>query len=109
MTPLAFGSFRIGIHIAAPALGIDPESMLDKTASSRLSTVYLPGSKITMLPDVTINHFTLAENRLCPVLSLYLDVSDDFTVKSTESRIEKIKLQPICVTIHSNSISTKPH
>ncbi len=92
VTPLAFGSFRIGIHIAAPALGIDPESMLDKAASSRLSTVYLPGNKITMLPDVTINHFTLAENRLCPVLSLYLDVSDDFTVKSTASRIEKIKI-----------------
>ena len=101
VTPLAFGSFRIGIHIAAPALGIDPESTLDKTASSRLSTVYLPGSKITMLPDVTINHFTLAENRLCPVLSLYLDVSDDFTVKSTESRIEKIK---IAANLRHNSL-----
>ncbi|WP_394807685.1 ribonuclease catalytic domain-containing protein [Nitrosomonas sp.] len=101
VTPLAFGSFRIGIHIAAPALGIVPESTLDKAASSRLSTVYLPGNKITMLPDVTINHFTLAENRLCPVLSLYLDVSDDFTVKSTESRIEKIK---IAANLRHNSL-----
>ncbi|MBX9637134.1 MAG: RNB domain-containing ribonuclease, partial [Nitrosomonas sp.] len=101
VTPLAFGSFRIGIHIAAPALGIDPESTLDKAASSRLSTVYLPGNKITMLPDVTINHFTLAENRLCPVLSLYLDVADDFTVKSTESRIEKIK---IAANLRHNSL-----
>ena len=101
VTPLAFGSFRIGIHIAAPALGIDPESTLDKAASSRLSTVYLPGNKITMLPDVTINHFTLAENRLCPVLSLYLDVSDDFTVISTESRIEKIK---IAANLRHNSL-----
>lgn len=92
VTPLAFGSFRIGIHIAAPALGIDPESALDKAAATRLSTVYLPGNKITMLPDEIINHFTLAENKLCPVLSLYLDVSDDFTVTHTESRIEKIKI-----------------
>ena len=92
VTPLALGSFRVGIHIAAPALGIDPESALDRIAATRLSTVYLPGSKITMLPDVTINHFTLAENRLCPVLSLYLDVSDDFTVTGTESRIEKIRI-----------------
>lgn len=92
VTPLAFGSFRIGIHIAAPALGIDPESALDEAAATRLSTVYLPGNKITMLPDEIINHFTLAENKLCPVLSLYLDVSDDFTVTNTESRIEKIKI-----------------
>ncbi|MER0202950.1 MAG: RNB domain-containing ribonuclease [Nitrosomonas sp.] len=92
VTPLSLGSFRIGIHIAAPALGITPESTFDKTASSRLSTVYLPGKKITMLPDTVINHFTLAENKLCPVLSLYLDVSDDFTVTATESRLEKINI-----------------
>lgn len=92
VTPLAFGSFRIGIHIAAPALGIEPESALDKAAATRLSTVYLPGNKITMLPDEIINHFTLAENKLCPVLSLYLDVADDFTVTNTESRIEKIRI-----------------
>jgi len=92
VTPLSLGSFRIGIHIAAPALGIDPDSSLDKTAATRLSTVYLPGNKITMLPEAVINHFTLAENTVCPALSLYLDVSDDFTVIKTESRIEKIKI-----------------
>lgn len=92
VTPLSLGSFRIGIHIAAPALGIIPESTIDKTAASRLSTVYLPGKKITMLPDAVINHFTLAESKLCPVLSLYLDVSDDFTVTATESRLEKINI-----------------
>ncbi|WP_295624641.1 RNB domain-containing ribonuclease [uncultured Nitrosomonas sp.] len=92
VTFLPLGSFRIGIHIAAPALGIDPDSSLDKTAATRLSTVYLPGNKITMLPEAIINHFTLAENTVCPALSLYLDVSDDFTVIKTESRIEKIKI-----------------
>ncbi|SEQ22276.1 ribonuclease catalytic domain-containing protein [Nitrosomonas ureae] len=92
VTSLSLGSFRIGIHIAAPALGIDPDSPLDKTAATRLSTVYLPGNKITMLPEAIINHFTLAENTVCPALSLYLDVSDDFTVIKTESRIEKIKI-----------------
>lgn len=92
VTPLSLGSFRIGIHIAAPALGIDPESVLDKVAATRLSTVYLPGNKITMLPEAAINHFTLIENRLQPALSLYLDVSDDFTVTRSESRIEKIKI-----------------
>ena len=92
VTQLTLGSFRIGVHIAAPALGIDPESRLDQVAASRLSTVYLPGNKITMLPEITINEFTLLEHQLCPALSLYLDVSDDFTVTATESKIEYIKI-----------------
>ena len=92
VTPLKFGSFRIGIHIAAPALGITADSALDKVAVERLSTVYLPGNKITMLPEDVVNHFTLKEERLCPALSLYLDVADDLTVTATESRIEKINI-----------------
>ncbi|SFP55843.1 exoribonuclease-2 [Nitrosomonas cryotolerans] len=92
VTPLTLGSFRIGIHIAAPALGITPASSLDKIAAQRLSTVYLPGNKITMLPATIIDHYTLGEERLCPVLSLYLNVADDFTVVSTESCIERIKI-----------------
>lgn len=92
VTPLALGSFRIGIHIAAPALGITPGSLLDKAAATRLSTVYLPGRKITMLPEKTIDLYTLSETRLCPAVSLYLDVADDFTVIASQSRIEKIRI-----------------
>ncbi|GAB1719897.1 MAG: Ribonuclease II [Nitrosospira sp.] len=92
VTPLTLGSFRIGIHIAAPILGITPGSPLDAIVAERLSTVYLPGRKITMLPDAVIHHYTLAENRLCPALSMYLDVADDFTVTSVSSRIEQVKV-----------------
>ncbi|MCO6426725.1 ribonuclease catalytic domain-containing protein [Nitrosomonas communis] len=92
VTPLALGSFRIGIHIAVPALGITPGSLLDKAAAKRLSTVYLPGRKITMLPEKTIHFYTLSETRLCPAVSLYLDVADDFTVTTCQSRLEKIKI-----------------
>lgn len=92
VTPLTLGSFRIGIHIAAPALGIAPGSPLDAAAAQRLSTVYLPGNKITMLPEAVIHHYTLGEERLCPALSMYLDVADDFTVTATQSRIEQVRI-----------------
>ena len=92
VTPLKLGSFRVGIHIAAPALGITPQSALDQAAAQRLSTVYIPGKKITMLPEAAVNHYTLGEERLCPALSLYLDVTDDFTVTTTKSCIEKINV-----------------
>lgn len=92
VTPLTLGSFRIGIHIAVPTLGIVPGSLLDTVAAQRLSTVYLPGSKITMLPDAVIHHYTLGEERLCPALSMYVDVADDFTVIATSSRIERVNV-----------------
>ena len=63
------------MHIAAPALGIAPDSPLDQEAATRLSTVYMPGDKITMLPEAVIEHYTLAEGRSVPALSLYLDVA----------------------------------
>src|SRR4051794_11544614 len=88
VTPLSLGSFRVGIHIAIPTLGITPESPIDKVAAQRLSTVYLPGGKITMLPETVIQHYTLKEGAVCPALSMYLDVADDFTVVGTTSRIE---------------------
>ncbi len=92
VTPLPLGSFRIGIHIAAPTLGIIPGSSLDIVAAQRLSTVYLPGSKITMLPENVIHYYTLGEKRLCPTVSMYLDVADDFTVTATSSRIDQVRI-----------------
>ena len=86
------GSIRVGIHIAAPALGIAPGSELDKVARERLSTVYYPGNKITMLPEALIHHYTLGETHDCPALSLYVDVAPDLRVLGTESRLEMVHI-----------------
>jgi len=88
----ADGSVRVGIHIAAPALGILPGSELDKVARERLSTVYYPGDKITMLPDALIHHYTLGETHDCPALSLYVDVAADLRVLGTETRLEMVHI-----------------
>lgn len=92
VTPLILGSFRIGIHIAVPTLGIAAGSPLDTLAAQRLSTVYIPGGKITMLPESVIRHYTLGEQQLRPALSMYLDVADDFTVTGAFSRIEQVSV-----------------
>jgi len=84
------GNLRIGIHIAAPALGIAPDSAVDAVARERLSTVYFPGGKITMLPDAAIEAFTLSERRQCPALSLYLDVAPDGSIAARTTRIERV-------------------
>ena len=84
------GAHRLGIHIAAPALGITPDSALDAVARERLSTVYFPGSKITMLPEAAVEAYTLAAGRICPALSIYFDIAADFLITGHETRVERI-------------------
>jgi exoribonuclease-2 len=90
VTRLPNGHSSIGIHIAAPALGIPPGSAIDAAARERLSTVYFPGGKITMLPDPAIARYSLGEQRTPPVLSLYVEIAPDFSIVSSSTRLERI-------------------
>jgi exoribonuclease-2 len=86
------GGVRVGIHIAAPALGLGPGSDLDRLAAQRLSTVYMPGGKITMLPEDLVDRYTLAENRDCPALSLYVEVAPDFSIQALSTQADVIRI-----------------
>ena len=99
---LADGKWRVGIHIAAPGLGIKRQDALDEIARQRMSTVYMPGEKITMLPDELVNAFTLDEGRNCPALSLYATLDpQDWSVVSTETKAE---LVPIAANLRHNDL-----
>lgn len=88
------GNVRVGIHIAAPGLAIKPDDEIDKIARSRMSTVYMPGDKITMLPDEVVNAFTLAEGTTCPALSLYATLNPaDWSTVSTSTRAELVPIK----------------
>jgi exoribonuclease-2 len=96
------GKIRVGIHIAAPALGIKRDDALDAIARHRLSTVYMPGDKITMLPDALVEVFTLSEGRNCPAVSLYATIDTaDWSVISTETRAEAV---PIAANLRHNDL-----
>jgi len=87
------GNWRIGIHIAAPALGITPNTPVDAVAAERMSTVYMPGAKITMLPENVVQEFTLCADKVCPALTLYMEVdSATLAVLSTETRLERVHI-----------------
>jgi exoribonuclease-2 len=84
------GTREIGIHIACPALAIARGTPLDAIARERLSTVYMPGRKITMLPDACVEAFTLAEARTPPALSLYVHAAADGTPLGERSALERV-------------------
>ncbi|MES2959170.1 MAG: RNB domain-containing ribonuclease [Pseudomonadota bacterium] len=90
---LGSGTVTFGIHIAAPALAIAPGSPIDKVAAERLSTVYMPGWKLTMLPDAVVQAYTLTEGRDCPAVSLYVTLDEaTLEVRSSETRLERVPI-----------------
>ena len=88
---LGTGEVVVGIHIAAPALALTPGHAIDQIARQRLSTVYMPGNKITMLPDHVVQTYTLQEGRDCPAVSLYLRVNEStLDILESETRVEQV-------------------
>ena len=89
-------AWRIGIHIAAPALVIARGDAIDTIARERYSTVYSPGEKITMLPDEVVSAFTLAAGTTCPTVSLSVDAIEagdgTWRIDATASALESIRI-----------------
>jgi exoribonuclease-2 len=104
---LPSGDIEIGVHIAAPALFFSPGSELDKLAAQRLSTVYHPAGKITMLPDAAVAMATLAEGRACPALSFYATfAADTLEYRGARSAIEAV---PIASNLRIGEVETYFH
>ena len=87
------GGLRVGIHIAAPALAGARGDALDEIARERMSTVYMPGDKITMLPESAIRPFSLDEGCERAVLSLYCDLDAAGTgIVARRTCVERIRV-----------------
>ncbi len=101
---LGSGTVVFGVHIAAPGLAIAPEGPVDKVARDRLSTVYMPGYKLTMLPDDVVQAYTLLEGRDCPAVSLYVTFDEaTLAVKGSETRIERV---PIAANLRHDQLDS---
>ena len=90
---LADGRLRVGVHIAAPALTFARDHPLEAIARERLSTVYFPGGKITMLPEEAVRVATLAQGRRVAAASLYLVVDPlSMEVLESDSRLDEVPI-----------------
>lgn len=92
LTDLGNGMKRVGIHIAAPSLAIKPGDKMEKNIMERLSTVYFPGGKITMLPENWIAAFSLDAGAYRPSISIYFDVDNEFNVGAPTCKIEAVNI-----------------
>jgi len=92
LTDLGNGMKRVGIHIAAPSLAIKQGDKMEKNIMERLSTVYFPGGKITMLPENWIAAFSLDAGAYRPAVSIYFDVDGEFNVGEPTCKIEAVNI-----------------
>lgn len=101
---LGTGTVVFGVHIAAPGLAITPDSPVDKVARERLSTVYMPGYKLTMLPDEVVQAYTLMAGRDCPAVSLYVTFDEaTLAVTATETRLDRV---PIAANLRHDQLDS---
>ena len=98
------GTVTLGIHIAAPGLAVQPGSTVDLLGRARLSTVYMPGYKLTMLPDDVVQNYTLMAGRNCPAVSLYVTMDEaTFEIKET---LTKLELVPIAANLRHDVLDS---
>lgn len=75
------GNWEIGVHIADVSHYVKPESMIDKEAVSRATSVYLVDRVVPMLPEVLSNNVCSLrpnEDKLC--FSAVFEMTDDAEV-----------------------------
>jgi exoribonuclease II len=101
---LGDGTVTVGIHIAAPGLAVQRDSAVDNVGRARLSTVYMPGYKLTMLPDEVVQRYTLQEGRDCPAVSLYVALDEaTLEIRGHETRLERV---PIAHNLRHDQLDT---
>ncbi len=102
MRELANGNVEIGIHIACPALAMPRGSALDAIARERLSTVYMPGRKLTMLPEAAVAAFTLKAGAEVPALSLYIETDP---TGAPVAHATRLNLVPVAANLNLATLS----
>jgi len=69
-----------------------------------MSTVYMPGYKITMLPDAVVDTYTLLEGADRPAVSLYARFDEaTLELQSTETKLERV---PIAANLRHDQLDT---
>ena len=96
------GNIEVGIHIACPALAVPRGSALDAIARERLSTVYMPGRKLTMLPEDAVAAFTLRQGTSAPALSLYVETD---ATGAPVAHATRLNLVPIAANLDLSTLS----
>lgn len=84
--------YQIGIHISDVCFSIARDTLLDRVAFERASSIYIPDMTINMLPEaLSEGSISLVEGKVRPAVSLLLQVDHKLEPVSAEFRKTLIK------------------
>lgn len=87
------GRLKVWIHIADPTRWIGWKSVLQKEASQRCTSIYLPTMTISMLPkELGVDFMSLRQGQYCSAVSVSVTLSHDGSV--AESAIQNSIIFP---------------
>lgn len=82
---LSDGGKRIWIHIADPTRWLEPESVLDRDARKRGTSVYLPTGVIPMFPiELAAGPMSLIQSKVCHAMSFAVDLDESGAIAHYE-------------------------
>ncbi|MBR4330288.1 MAG: RNB domain-containing ribonuclease [Candidatus Riflebacteria bacterium] len=85
--------YTLWVHIADPSEIVKPDSVLDKEAARRGSSIYMPDLRINMFPEIISEEFlSLDEGKERIALTFKLDFSNEIELKSISINKSIIKL-----------------
>ena len=104
--------WQLSIAIADASQFIEPNSPLDRIARQQMCTIYLPGQKVPMLPDVLSSNICSlkeGEDRLTLVCQLTISVNGDIESCSYEQAViksqGKLSYDDVAHFIDNNDVS----
>lgn len=87
------GGYSLGVHISDVAAQIPLSSELYEECRQRISSLYLPGECIPLLPpELSEQAFSLNQGTSRPVLSLYVELDASLKISSWQFRREQIRI-----------------
>ncbi len=87
------GGLRIGIHITDAASQLSPGCALDREASRRGTSVYLPEETLPMLPpELSEKRLSLLAGQERPVLSVFVSLAGDGSVRGCVLQLGTIRV-----------------
>lgn len=88
------GRIAVCAHVCMPSLGMPHGSDLDLHARRRMSTVYLPHEKFTMLPRDAYGAYSLLEGERRPVVTVRAEIAlASGEVKVSRPRAETVRIR----------------
>lgn len=84
--------FTVGVHLASPALMINPDGLVQKAAMDRAVALHLPDQSIPLLPGEITAQSALSWNQHRPCLTIQIRLNRQFEIQDYQFEICRVRL-----------------